>query len=295
MKKILVFGASGLVGSRFCKLYKSSFEIIAPTVDEVDILNQNELEKKIAQAGIDTVVNFAAYTNVDEAEKEKGDKDGLVYRLNSLAPKNLAEFCKESNKFLIHFSTSYVFDGKKKDAPYSEEDEINPIGWYSKTKTFADQFLMESNCSCAILRIEMPYRSHYLSKRDLARFFLEQLKEGKEIIAVRDQKITPGFIDDVSDALRKIVDTRTEGVFHVGPTNPTSPYDFAKLIAKEFGLNEGLIQEISFEEYHKSRVAPRSQHSWLDVSKFVKTFGEGILHTNEQNIKTFKEQIDTVG
>ncbi|MBI2596181.1 NAD(P)-dependent oxidoreductase [Candidatus Daviesbacteria bacterium] len=292
-KKILIFGENGLVGSRFSETHNSTFEIIAPTMEEVNILDEAQIKQSVEENNPDIIINFAAYTNVDEAEKEKGDKNGLIYKLNSLAPKTLAEICKKNNRFLVHFSTSYVFDGTQKDRPYKEDDPKNPLGWYAKTKHFADEFIGSSGCDFLIIRIEMPYRSHYPQKKDLARFFLEQLHMGKEVVAVKNQKITPGFIDDIAHALAKIIIGKTKGIFHLGSTDFTTPYDFARQIAQEFNLDKKLIKECSFAEYHKTRIAPRSQYSWLDINKFVSQFGDGILHTNADNIKTFKKQIDT--
>ncbi len=292
-KKILVLGESGLVGSRFTEINKGLFEFLAPDLYELDILDLPKLESYIEKNNPETVINLAAYTDVDGAEKENGDKDGFIYKLNSLAPKNLAQICRKNKKFLIHFSTSYVFDGRKKDRPYLEDDTKNPLGWYAKTKHFADEFIEGSGCDFSILRIEMPYRSHYPQKKDLGRFFLEQLRMGKEVVAVKNQKITPGFIDDISHALAKIITGKTEGIFHLGSTDFTTPYDFAQQIAEEFNLDKKLIREISFAQYHKTRIAPRSQYSFLDVTKFISKFGDGILHTNAENIKTFKKQIDT--
>lgn len=289
--KVLVFGGQGLIGSRFLEI-QSDFEVIAPTSDELNLLEKDKVEKFLISLRPEVIVNFAAYTNVDGVEKEKGDKEGIVYKLNSQVPKDLAEICQKLNKFLVHFSTSYVFDGTK-NLPYKETDQPNPICWYAKTKHYADENITTSGCRYSIIRVEMPYRAHYPLKTDLARFFLEQLKSGKEILAVYDQKITPAFIDDIAQALKKIIESLDEGIFHIGPVDHTTPYDFAKIIAAEFNLKESLIKPISFKKYHKTRQAPRVQYSWLDVSKFIDTYGLGILHTNAENVKTFKKQVDT--
>ncbi len=134
MKKILVFGGSGLVGSRFIELKKEQFEIKSPEASEVDILNQEKVEEEIEKFNPDAVINFAAYTNVEEAEKDQGNIEGICYKINVIGAKNIADVCKTKVKYLIHISTEYVFDGTKSNSPYTEKDTPNPINWYGKTK-----------------------------------------------------------------------------------------------------------------------------------------------------------------
>ena len=92
--KILLFGGSGLVGSRFISLQKSDFEIDAPGADKIDILNAEKVSQYIDSSNADSVINFAAFTQVEKAEEEKGNKDGIIYRLNALGAKNIADACR---------------------------------------------------------------------------------------------------------------------------------------------------------------------------------------------------------
>lgn len=287
---MLVFGGSGLVGSKFIDLYNKEFEIKSPLVTEIDILNKDQLLKVTEDFDPDTVINFAAYTAVEEAEKQKGDKNGICYLINAIGAKNVADVCKLQNKHLIHISTEYVFDGTKEESPYNEDDKPNPINWYGQTKYFGEQFVLESGCAFSLVRISMPFSAFYGLKKDVGRFFLEQLKTGKEITAIEDQKITPTLVDDVANGLKVFVDSKITDIYHVCSKTSTTPFEFAKLIANVFGLNSSLVKPVSLNEYNKSKQAKLLKYSWLDSSKFDHEFS-GVLHTIDGGVRLFKSQI----
>lgn len=290
--KILVFGGSGLVGSQFIKSAGQVFEIKSPLATEADILNKDQVRELTQEFNPDTVVNFAAYTNVEGAESQRGDKSGICYLVNAVGAKVVAEICYEFDKKLIHISTEYVFDGQKKESPYVEEDKPNPINWYGQTKYFGEQFVLQSGCFATVVRICMPFSAFYELKKDIARFFLEKLKSGSETVAVEDQKITPTSVSDIAYALQAVVNKGVQGIYHVCSTSSTTPYEFAKLIAQNFDLDASLIKPISFNEYNKRKQAKLLKNSWLDCTKFVDEFGEKILHTVEEGVGIFKKAVD---
>src|SRR3990167_4808361 len=153
MKKLLIFGGSGLVGSKFIESHNQNFEINAPVTKEVDILNKDQILKALEDFNPDSVINFAAYTNVDQAEEQTEDKEGICFQINAMGAKNVADACRALDKHLLHISTEYVFDGTKAESPYVEEDKPSPINWYGHTKYFGEQFVLGSGCKCAIVRI----------------------------------------------------------------------------------------------------------------------------------------------
>lgn len=288
--KILVLGGSGLVGSRFLEL-ASGYDIIAPAHEELDLLDFDNLENYLLQSTAETVINFAAYTNVDEAEKEKDNKGGLVYRLNISVPEALAQYCSSSGKYFVQISTDYVFDGTKQ-IPYVEEDIPNPVNWYGTTKFLSEETVRNISPSFLIIRPEMPYSAHFEKKLDLARIFLKMLKEGKEINGIVDQKITPTFVDTLIYGLLRLIEVKSSGIYHLASTDTTTPFEFANLIAQEFNLDKNLIKNTSFAEYNKTRLARRPQNSFLNVSKFQTEFGNEILMSNQKSIDAlFKQTI----
>src|SRR6476659_4788417 len=98
----------------------------------------------------------------------------------------------------------------------------------------------------------MPYSKHYKGKTDFARFFLEKLKNNEEITAVNDQNITPTFVDDISNALVKIIDNKPIGIFQVASTDSITPYDFALALAEKIGADKNLIKGVPFAQFNAS-------------------------------------------
>lgn len=287
--KILVLGGSGLVGSRFIEL-NPDYEIVAPSHSELDLLNIESLKAYLENSDAEIILNFAAFTNVDAAEEEKDNKEGNVYKLNVTLPKTLAQHSSSINKYLIHISTDYIFDGTK-SSPYTEDDTPNPVNWYGKTKMLGEDVVKESGANYLIVRPEMPYSSHFEKKLDIARIFVKMLKEGKEINGVSDQKITPVYVDSLVAGLQKLIEARANGIYHLASTDSTTPYDFALLIAEKFNLDKSLVKAVTFADYNQTRPAKRPQNSYLNVSKFESEFGKGILTTVRESIEEFAKGI----
>ncbi len=295
MKKILVFGGTGLVGSKFLQLQKDKFDIKAPGAQEIDILEEKKVAELINQSDSETVINFAAFTQVEIAEEDKGNKEGIAYKLNALGAKNVADACKVANKKLIHISTEYVFDGTKSDCPYNEEDKPNPKNWYGQTKYFGEQFIMDSGCKFTMVRISMPFSPYYELKKDVARFFFEQLKNKTEINAISDQKITPTLVSDISSSLEMLINKEAEGIYHICSKNYTTPFEFAKLIAQTFEFDSSLIKPILLESYNQKKMAKLLKFSWLDCHKFEQEFGDNVLHNVADGLQVFKQAVDGSG
>lgn len=290
--KVLAFGASGLVGSKFLEINSQKYQIDAPDVTEVDILDTAALEECFKKSSPDVVINFAAFTDVQGAEKDKDNKNCLCYKINVIGAENVA---KVSNKFgvhLIHISTDYVFDGKKSDSPYTEEDSPNPINWYGQTKYLGETAVKDSGANAVIARLCMPYSARYELKGDVARFFLGAFQRGEEIIAIEDQKITPTIVDDIANALSVLIDGKPNGIYHVTASTWTTPFEFALMIGKAFGFDTNSVKKISMEEYNRGKLAKLLKNSWLDTSKFEKEFGSGVLHSVGEAIEIFKKQVD---
>lgn len=133
--KVLVTGATGMLGSDLCPMLEDSgFEVIETTRDELDITDEQNVKSVINDVKPDYVVHCAAYTNVDKAQEEF-DKAELV---NAKAAEYIAQACKENEAVLIYISTDYVFDGEKQ-TPYEPDDQTNPINAYGLTKLHGEQ------------------------------------------------------------------------------------------------------------------------------------------------------------
>ena len=298
--KLLILGSTGLVGSCFIKIYHKKYSIITlgrnHTDIEVDLLSKADLMQKIRKISFDTIINFAAYTNVDGAEKEKGDKKGEVYTLNSMLPLWLANYANNFGSKFYHISTDYVFGGTQNSRPYTENDTPKPVNsWYAMTKYFGEENILNIDRmkNCAIIRISYPYSGTYRKKLDIARAVVERLKNREQYFGIEDQKIKPTSVDDIAQALSFLVEKSVSGIHHVAgnysPKGFITPFQFAQKIAGITGLDLSLIKPTSFALLSKKRLAPRPQHTWLDTGK-IEAYGFRITSIDEALIR-FMNQI----
>lgn len=292
MNKVLLLGGTGLVGSRVLKLLAGQFEIIAPTQSELDVTSAMQVKDGVQAVKPTAILYAAGFTNVDLAERAKQE----CYLLNVSAVEFFTSEAAELNIPFYYLSTDYVFDGTKQDRPYNEEDEPHPLtGVYAQSKRGGELVTLKVSPKNSVIRLIMPFSAVYTRKLDIARLILSKLQNGEKIDGVVDQKINPIFVDDLVRGIGKIVQNCANGIYHIAATNFTTPYQFMKEIARQFKLSQDLIGQMTFEEFTKTRPAKRPQHTWLDTIKFRKEFGDGILHTVEEEIKLFKSQIDSTG
>jgi dTDP-4-dehydrorhamnose reductase len=301
-RSVLVLGGSGLVGACVrqrwaetpgdsAQLSAEPLHVEAPSHAELNVLDERVLARYVEMSPAQSVINFAAWADVDGAEAEVDDTTGRVYALNVDFPRRLAALCKQSGKHVVHISTDYVFDGTRADRPYAEGDATRALSWYAETKLRGEQAMLASGASACIARIEMPFTGRQHTRRDLARTIAARLGAGQPVQGVADQHITPVFVDDAADALRRLLETRWTGIVHVASTTSTTPYLLACAIGRSLGLPLDLIQEDAFERFSKTRTALRPQHSWLDVTLFSREFGAGVLRPVESALDAWAEQL----
>lgn len=291
MKKVLVIGATGLVGSRFCELAKDKIDILPVDEKILDITDKASVEKYFSENQFDSVLNFAAVTNVDGAEKERGDENGFTWKLNVLAPKNLAEECKKTNRFLIQISTDFVFRGTESEpGPYSEEekipDDMSGIGWYGWTKNRAESLLQNSGSRNAVVRIAYPfYSAKYDLKLDFAKNYLKLFDEGKLFPIFTDQTLSVLNVDNLAEPLIKILTEEMSGIFHLVSSDTTTPFDFVEYLLKKARNVEGVVQKGSMVEFLKAEGrTPRPRLGGLKTELTEQRLG--------MKFKTWKEMVD---
>ncbi len=273
--KILAFGADGLVGSRFTDLYHKDTQVITPKVTELDITDKKALREYFAKnsSDFDCVINFAAITDVDGAEKERGNEEGLTWKVNVGGVENIASECRKHSKYLIQISTDFVFPGSEATpGPYTEDDTLptspERIGWYGWTKRVAEERAEKIWEKTAILRITYPYRAQYAPKIDFARNILELFDEGRLYPMFSDQQMTPSFIDEIAKVLYLLIEEKKTGVFHSASADVTSPYEFASYLLEKARGVKGVVKKGSMQEFLKAPGrTPRSRLAGLKVEK----------------------------
>ena len=267
MPNILVTGSKGQVGSEIEALSSHyDYHFFFTDREELDITNQEAIEKFVEANGITTIINCAAYTAVDKAEEDKREAD----KINHLAVKYLSQISKEKEIKLIHISTDYVFDGKNYK-PYSETDSTNPQGIYGQTKLKGEKALQSINPKNAII-----IRTSWVYSHFGANFVKTMLRLGKEresLGVIFDQVGTPTYARDLAkvilDILPKIENDKVE-IYHYSNEGVLSWYDFAKEIMRMAKLNCA-INPIESSQYPTPAVRPH--YSLLNKSKIKMVFG----------------------
>ena len=277
MKKnsILVIGAEGQLGREIVSQgSKLRGNVIGIDVDELDITNQSAVQAYFKKQDFSVVVNAAAYTAVDQAEKESA----TAFAVNSDGPYNLATLCHKKSMPLIHISTDYVFDGLKPGA-YDEEDALSPVGIYAQSKAEGEKRAAAATRRYIILRTAWLYGVH---GNNFVKTMLRLGRERTEIKVVNDQRGCPTSATELAAAIlticRKIHerdDFDAWGVYHFCDKGETTWYGFAETIFNLASRYETLtLQElvpITTQEYPTPTRRP--SNSVLSCDKIQRVFG----------------------
>ncbi|ROL58091.1 dTDP-4-dehydrorhamnose reductase [Bacteroidetes/Chlorobi group bacterium ChocPot_Mid] len=256
--KYLLIGNHGQLGSEFeDKLTELRKDFVAVDIDKVDICDYQAVTNLFSFVKPSIVINCAAYNDVDAAEYNKE----MAFNVNAEAVKYLAYSAYKNHAFLIHFSSDYVFDGKKTNGMYSEIDETNPINTYGKSKLAGEHLLQNELDDYLLFRLSWVYGSgtqNFIFK-------LMQWAIDKEILKVTDDEIsvptsTQVIVDVVLNSIRKGL----EGMFHLTNSGYCSRFQWAETIIKHLELNTK-IEPVS-QDYFKLP-AKRPKFSAMSNSK----------------------------
>ena len=235
----------------------------------MNITNIDKSFELLKQIKPDVVINTAAFTDVDLAEK----KVELAFKINALGAQNLAKICQDINAHLIHFSTDYVFDGKKKKK-YFEDDIVNPISVYGKSKLQGENNIINSCDKYSIIRISWLYGE---LKKNFVTQIIQLIKNNTELNVVNDQYSYPTNNADVRDMLVNILQNVDKGmigknVYHYsGFGQVITRYEFAKLIANLYFNGDSskyIINPVSSKSYYDHQIRP--MFSALNCNKIYK-------------------------
>jgi dTDP-4-dehydrorhamnose reductase len=278
MKKVLVTGASGMVGSGFCRRAKESLTLITPDEKTLDLTSRKSVTDFFASHQFEAVVNFAAFTNVDAAEKERGNKQGLAWQLNAMGPKTLQEACLESGRFLVQISTDFIFPGTKENpGPYSEDAQLpeteEGISWYGWTKLLGEKSVDLSRF--AVVRYGYPFTpGDYPLKLDWARNLLKLYREQKLYPLFTDQIQSVILVDDLFPPFLKIIEGELKGIFHVVSADTTTPYEIGGYLLNLYSGQKVEVVKGSMTEFLKAPGrTPRPRLGGLRTEKTQNTLG----------------------
>ena len=270
MDNILITGADGQLGSELRLLLEGSkdYQCLFTDVRELDITDQNAVEQMISDHSITKIINCAAYNNVDGAE---ADADPAI-RINVRGPMSLAAAAAKHDIWLIHISTDFVFNGKKR-TPYHESDRPDPISEYGRTKLAGELAVKKSGCKSIIIRTSWLYSP--FGKKNFVRTMIEKGQEEEILNVVYDQTGTPTYAKDLAEAILHILPQldgcpRYGEVFHYSDEGSCSRAEFAEKIMKLKRLDCDIVP-VPSSEYPTP--ASRPEYSVLDKSLIKAAFG----------------------
>ncbi|MDK2126126.1 dTDP-4-dehydrorhamnose reductase [Parachitinimonas caeni] len=272
MKTILVTGVNGQVGWELQRSLQGLGRIVALSRNEMDLSNPDSIRTAVRQHNPGLIINPAAYTAVDQAEKEVE----LAHAINGIAPGVLAEEAKRLNAPLIHFSTDYVYDGDKAGR-WLETDATNPQSAYGRSKLAGEEAIRAVQAQHLILRTSWVYAAR---GKNFLLTMLRLAKDKDTLGIVADQFGAPTWCRTLADMTAHIVASRPDwhevsGTYHFTCSGETSWHGFATAIfaesAKRGNKVPATLNTLTTDQYPLP--AKRPKNSRLSLDKLDQTFG----------------------
>jgi dTDP-4-dehydrorhamnose reductase len=255
IEPVLVVGATGMLGRAFqALLARERLTATAIDVPEIDLTDPASVSRSLVP-GVRTVINCAAFTDVDGAEQ----REELAHAINAQGVALLAERCRELGATLVHYSTDYVFAGRA-DRPYRIDEARAPLGAYGRSKAAGEELLQQSGCRHLLIRTSWLYapwgKNFVLTIRGLA-------LSRDVLTVVSDQVGRPTSAEYLAERTLALLRADAAGTFHVTDGGQCSWFEFARAIAQQSGAH-CRVEPCTTAEF--PRPAPRPAYSVLDLS-----------------------------
>lgn len=272
--RILLTGKNGQVGGDLYPLITKIGEVLATDRSTLDLSRAESIRECVRSFRPEIIINAAAYTAVDKAESEAD----LAYAINGTALGVLAEEAIRGKALLVHYSTDYVFDGKK-SAPYEESDPISPLNAYGRSKAAGEEAIAATGCAHLILRTSWVYS---LRGSSFLRTILRLSQEREELRIVDDQIGAPTPSKSIADTTAQIlreslsrtsVEHNRSGIYHLTSSGHCSWYGFAKAILEHAAHGGKLKRVVPIRSSEYPVPAQRPLNSRLNCSKIFDVFG----------------------
>jgi dTDP-4-dehydrorhamnose reductase len=242
-----------MLGKDLTAFLSPRHEIVPAHLPELDITRPGALAPTLASTRPDVVIHAAAFTAVDECERQPE----VAFRVNGEGTRYVAQACREAGLPMLYVSTDYVFDGEK-PAPYVESDAPNPLGIYGRSKLEGERLVRELLERYWIVRTSWLFGPH---GRNFVLTILERARAGTPLPVVNDQIGAPTYTVHLAAVLEAIITRGEYGIYHATSQGSCSWYEFARTIVHEAGMDESLVTPIPTSA--SDRLAPRPRNSRL--------------------------------
>jgi dTDP-4-dehydrorhamnose reductase len=290
--KLLITGASGLYGSKLAEIAEIrgheiySFNNQHPATHgkpiQIDISDKTKVKTEIEKINPEIIIHAATMTDVDECEQNRE----LVWKINVDGTDAVAQAAKQTGSFLIYISTDYIFDGEK--GCYKETDQPSPLNFYAYTKLKAEEHVKTTVAEYCIARPSVIYGAQPAAgKENFALWVLNKLNKKEQANVFADQWNTPTLNTSLAEMTLEIAERKLTGTYHLSGATRISRYDFAKALAKNFELDQSLLNPSSIKDF--AFPAKRPKDSSLNTNKANLTLQNKPL-TIEQALERLKEE-----
>jgi dTDP-4-dehydrorhamnose reductase len=235
--KLAVIGANGQLGTDLQEVLSAEHDVTALNHADIEITDVNSVKTVLSSVKPDIVLNTAAYHIVPEAEKLP-DK---AFRINGTGTLNLAGVCQDLGIRLVHYSTDYVFDGKKQK-PYTEDDCPNPLNVYANTKLSGEYFALNYSDKSYVIRVSGIYGKVPCRAKggNFITTMIKLAKEKPEVRVVNDEILTPTPTYHIAKNTAALIETDAFGLYHMSCEGECSWYEFARVIWETLQLETPL-------------------------------------------------------
>lgn len=219
--KIVILGAGGRLGAALKHEYREKYDAVGFNHAQLDLANLDEVRGTLGGMNFDVLINAAGFTNVDASESERDH----AFQINAEAPGILAEICNEKDAKLIHFSTDYVFDGEKR-APYTEDDQANPISAYGESKLAGEKRVLAAEDRHLVVRVSWVFGPDRPSFVDA---MIKRAQQDEKVDAISDKFSTPTYTHDIANMLPQFFDRGVAGgILHFANAGKCSWQEYAQ-------------------------------------------------------------------
>lgn len=262
--KVIVTGASGLLGADIARVFAKEHEVIA-------LKGRKELNLTDAQAVMeymeghkpDLIIHSAGFRMVDAAEEQRR----MTFAINTFGTKNVALAAAKLDIPMIHISSDSVFDGET-EVPYHEYDTTNPINTYGQSKLMAEQEVRAIHRKHFIIRLPLLFGAEGYTHSNYIFMMMDKLDAGEKISYTIDQMCSPTYCVDVAKELLVMAKTEYYGTYHIANTGIASRYDFYSACAAGLGYSTDQLIPI----LQKDRSAKRAKNTMFDSIAYTNTF-----------------------
>lgn len=261
---VLLIGSEGQLGKELVRSCPDKIDLKALGFPDIDITDMESIDFLLKKYSFDLIINAAAYTNVDKAEKDQEN----AYRVNYNGVKNLALKCYENKLKLVHISTDFVFSGTL-SRPYKPDDLPEPLSVYGRSKLKGENAVLKRLDNALIIRTAWLYSSN---ENNFVRTMLKLMKNRETLSIVDDQIGTPTFARGLAKIVWQAVKENLTGIHHWTDAGVASWYDFAVAIQEEASAAGLIDKQIPIEPIPAKKYptpAQRPVFSVLDKESII--------------------------